>query len=217
MKQVSAGLASLLSMTEVLFATLLGAFWYGESLAPAGWLGGALVALGVLYPFFATDAVEEETSELTDHMRLVRNQRALFWLVMLNAGAVLLVMGFGSLLAWLAFIALLNLGAGPLNQLLDGRFKRPQKVMLSGLSAVGLIGLFIVGTQSESIGSGPLAIAIVLAVWVDHWLSNREDEGGTQLRLLPHIAAATAAAQGSFTLSTAQRSSFKSWRFLVWP
>ena len=52
------------------------------------------------------------------------------------------------------------------------------------------------GTQSESIGSGPLAIAIVLAVWVDHWLSNRDDEGRTQLRLLPHIAAATAAAQG---------------------
>ena len=136
---------------------------------------------GRALPIFATDAVEEETPELTDHMRLVRNQRALFWLVMLNAGAVLLVMGFGSLLAWLAFIALLNLGAGPLNQLLDGRFKRPQKVMLSGLSAVGLIGLFIVGTQSESIGSGPLAIAIVLAVWVDHWLSNREDEGRTSV------------------------------------
>ena len=110
----------------MLFATLLGALWYGESLAPAGWLGGAWWrwASSIL---FAKAPVEEETSELTEHMRLVRNQRALFWLVMLNAGAVLLVMGFGSLLAWLALIALLHLGAGPLNQLLDGRFKGPKR------------------------------------------------------------------------------------------
>ena len=195
MKQITAGLASVLSMTEVLFATLLGAFWYGESLAPAGWLGGVLVAVGVLYPFFANESVPDTTSELDDTQHTLRNQRALFWLFMLNVGAMLLIFGFGSLLAWLAFIVLLKLGHSPLNQLLEGRFKGTQKILVSALSAVGLIGLFMVGTQTESIGSGPLTLAVVLSVWVDQWFASRESTNQSQLGLLPHIATAIVATQ----------------------
>lgn len=190
MKQVSAGMASLLSMTEVLFATLLGALWYGESLAPAGWLGGALVALGVLYPFFAQAPVEQETSELSEAQQSFRNQRAGFWLLILNIGAVCLIMGLGSVLAWLALITLLHIGASPLNQLLESRFKGLQKIILSGLSAVGLIGLFLMGTQAENIGSWPLALIVVMTVLIDQKLAEREGESGLQLRLLPHIAGA---------------------------
>jgi len=46
---VDAGMASVLSLAEVLFASAVGMIIYGEHLAPIGWVGGLLAGLGVLY------------------------------------------------------------------------------------------------------------------------------------------------------------------------
>jgi modulator of FtsH protease HflK len=56
MRSLKAGLTSVLSMSEVVFTTLLGMLVYGEGLAPVGWLGAAFVVFGLLYPLMGSAA-----------------------------------------------------------------------------------------------------------------------------------------------------------------
>ena len=60
MRAIPAGLTSVISMSEVLFTTLVGAVVYREALAPIGWLGALLVVIGLVYPLMRGGAEEEE-------------------------------------------------------------------------------------------------------------------------------------------------------------
>ena len=64
MKAVPAGMAAVLSLSEVLFATAIGILVYGERLAPIGWIGAALAGLGVLYAI-TQDSEEEVEQDLS--------------------------------------------------------------------------------------------------------------------------------------------------------
>ncbi len=62
MRALPAGLTSVLSMSEVVFTTLLGVAVYDERLAPIGWLGAGLVAVGLVYPL-----VTRSDADVTPH------------------------------------------------------------------------------------------------------------------------------------------------------
>ncbi len=116
MREVGAGMAAVISVSEVVFATVLGWLFFGELLSPIGWLGGLLAVIGVLYALLARDAApgdaEPELPEpLSEATRGVRTFRLLVWLGLLNAGAILaLVFGsqVGVLLAWIALLGMLR-------------------------------------------------------------------------------------------------------------
>jgi drug/metabolite transporter (DMT)-like permease/regulator of protease activity HflC (stomatin/prohibitin superfamily) len=194
MKDVSAGLSALLSMSEVLFATLVGILFYSEGMAPAGWLGGGLVAIGVLYPFFANSSETTPLNEKSPEQQQTRNIRAFFWLVALNAAAAGLIFGMGSALAWISIAALLRLGADPLHSLLDGRFNRLQRVVFGVIGGLILIGLLLLGGGKPQLNLIVVPLALAL-LWIDEWFFKQEGKGGDQLHLLPHITLALIATQ----------------------
>jgi len=174
MKEVPAGMASLLSMAEVVFATLLGVLLYREQLAPIGWLGGLMVALGILYPFFAPrlDEGSDEAAPLPlpDAATAQRRWGRLgLCLVLLNVGAVLALLqglGAGALLAWIGAAGLLRLGPPALIQLLDGSFRSATRWISGLLAGLLVIGLLFRGgwsTASPGLAAAAVAIAALLA------------------------------------------------------
>ncbi|MDP6935713.1 MAG: EamA family transporter, partial [Myxococcota bacterium] len=129
MKEIPAGLASLLSLSEVLFATLIGLLIYSEHLAPVAWFGGGLLALGVLYPFLQTTSETEpgvapQDAELDSGTFTARCGRLGLALVLLNTGALLTVLqgqAHGGILAWAGAACLLRLAAPvTIQTLVDG-------------------------------------------------------------------------------------------------
>ena len=116
MREVGAGMAAVLSVSEVVFATVLGFFLFGELLSPLGWLGGLLAVVGVLYALLARDLVPggDQTAEpepLSSATRGLRLARLLVWLGLLNAGTLLALLAgnqVGVLLAWIAALGMLR-------------------------------------------------------------------------------------------------------------
>lgn len=185
MKDVSAGLASLLSMAEVVFATLLGVLLYREQLAPIGWLGGALVAFGILYPFFSPTTAPSPIAEgdaplpLSDPATLQRRWGRLgVCLFLLNAGAVLALLrgyGAGALVAWIGAAGLLRLGPPALLALLDGRFASALRWISGALAALLAVGLIFRGGWSAGAPGLPIAAVSVAALLADVALGREED------------------------------------------
>ncbi|MFT5686847.1 MAG: membrane protease subunit HflK, partial [Myxococcota bacterium] len=201
MKDVNAGLASLLSMTEILFATLIGVLLYREDLAPIGWLGGGVVVLGVLYPFFspqsAPEPVDGETTPLSDPATAqARWMRLGTALVLFNAGAVMSLlygMGAGALLAFIGSAMLLRLGPPAAMAGLEGRFARGLRFIFGGLAAAVAGGLAMRGGLSDSVpGLLPAAMA-TLALLADSALAARESESERDPNHSLHVALAAVA------------------------
>ncbi len=198
MKDLSAGLASVLSMSEVVFVTLIGVALYGEHLAPIGWLGGGLVVAGLLYPLAVSDdaPVAVETNRLAPETLSRRWLRLLLGLVLVNGGAALaLVEGepAGALLAWAGLVCVLRLGPAPAADLLDGRFTQPLRWGFGGfaLVALGGLGLFAASAASgASVLAALMALAVVLA---DQALAASEPEGDRDRRPLATLALASLA------------------------
>lgn len=116
MREVGAGMAAVISVSEVVFATVLGFLVFGELLSPLGWLGGLLAVIGVLYALLARDlgASGDQISEpepLSEGTRGLRLGRLLVWLAVLNGGALSALLGgsqVGVLLAWVAALGMLR-------------------------------------------------------------------------------------------------------------
>lgn len=201
MNEVSAGLASLLSMTEILFATLIGVLLYHEDLAPIGWMGGAVVVLGVLYPFLSPDdapaPAEGASAPLSDpptaQARWTRLGAAL---VLFNVGAVLSLlygMGAGALLAFIGGAMLLRLGPPAAVAGLEGRFPTGIRFIFGGLAAAVAAGLAMRSGLSDATPSLLAAGIAVLALQADAALAAREDAGERDPGRSLHLALAAVA------------------------
>lgn len=130
MKHITAGTASVLSLSEVLFATILGYGAYNEQLAPIGWMGASLAAIGVLYAVTQrgreTTAAPEHAATLPSTVRRSRLVRSGLGLVLLNLGALGTVAGTSSVSPVVALVGLAILarhGPGLGFSLLEGRFE----------------------------------------------------------------------------------------------
>lgn len=170
MKEVPAGMASLLSMAEVVFATLLGVLLYREQLAPIGWMGGILVTIGIIYPFYrpspAASAPGEAVLPLSDPATALRRWlRLSICLLLLNVGAFLAIfhgLGVGALLSWLGAAGLIRLGPPALIQLLDGQLAPLTRWVPALLASVLIVGVLFRGGWSSG-APGLLAAAVAFA------------------------------------------------------
>ncbi len=203
MQEISAGLASVLSMSEVVFVTLIGVALYGEHLAPIGWLGGALVVAGLLYPLAVPDDAPAEASvaRLARETLARRWLRLLLCLALVNGGAALALLEgapAGALLAWAGLVGVLRLGPGAASELLDGRFGQPLRWGFGAFAAVTLGGLVLhlrAGATGASLVAAALAVAVLLA---DRTLASAEPERDRDLRPLATLALAALAASEIF-------------------
>ncbi|MES2640495.1 MAG: EamA family transporter [Myxococcota bacterium] len=176
MRQVPAGMTSLLSMAEVVFATLLGLAIYGESLAPIGFMGGALIALGIAYPFFSGGDTEDASpvGALQEATQPIRWARLGLRLLLFNVGAgLVLVTGddVGALLAWIALVSVVRLGRAPAAELVSGRAGRAVRWVVAGLAGAVVFGLAVRGGWDLSASHVPSVGGAILAVIV--WLLDR--------------------------------------------
>jgi membrane protease subunit HflK len=183
MKQVSAGMAAVLSLSEVLFATILGILVYGEHLAPIGWIGAALAGVGVLYAVTQRDQESEghvDGTMLSEDLRTPRMLRAGLGLLLLNVGAVCAVGGWWSsapLAAIAGLAALARFGPGVAGVLLDGRFSSVFRwigVGLGGLVAWASFQWAGHVSTAPSLWFGLVLLGFLLA---DERCAQREPEG----------------------------------------
>jgi modulator of FtsH protease HflK len=176
MKKVSAGMAAVLSLSEVIFATALGLMVYGERLAPIGWIGGALAGLGVLYAVTQRGEKSDE-SEVADvlppSIRTSRLIRAGLGVLLLNLGAVCSLSGGWSIAPMVTVLGLALLarfGPAAASVLLDGRFG--SAIRWSGAVLGGLLAwsaLQSAGTL-DSVASLGFSVALVgLLAMERHW------------------------------------------------
>ncbi|MEC7986113.1 MAG: EamA family transporter [Myxococcota bacterium] len=173
MKHVSAGMASLLSMSEILFATLLGVLIYSETLAPIGWVGGILVVAGVLYPFLPeAEKREEEYEQRPESWYKQRQNRTLFWLLSLNTAVFLGEYEGNYILAMLCFLQLIQIGAPTLQRLLDYRYQNAQRFG-TGLLALGL--LYVLINTSFSLPSPIILLEIAFLYLGDTYFRQQEE------------------------------------------
>jgi HflK protein len=192
MRSVGAGMAAVLSLSEVLFATLLGMLVYGEHLAPIGWIGGALAGLGVLYAMTQRDdQPEAEGGEvaLDETTRTQRVWRALLGLGLLNGG---IVMGLGAVgssglvLALAGLVVLARLGPGVAHAWLDGRFVRLIGWTGAAIAAIAAGGCFLRTGTLEVSGSLWAIVLPVSVVLLDRRLARAETKPEPQYLL--HLA-----------------------------
>lgn len=181
MRQVPAGMTSLLSMAEVVFATLLGLALYSESLAPIGWIGGGLIGLGIAYPFLSGSDADDAApvGALAEATQPVRWARLGLRLVLFNVGAgLVLVTGddVGALLVWVALVSVIRLGRAPTADLVGARAARGLRWVVAGLAGAVFFGLATRGgwdlATVPTVGGAVLASLVWLA---DRALVPRED------------------------------------------
>jgi membrane protease subunit HflK len=184
MRQVSAGMAAVLSLSEVLFATALGMVVYGEHLAPIGWIGAALAGLGVLYAVNQRGAVEGDKPSgepvgLEGRTQTARVLRLLVGLVLLNGGVALVLSGAGPtapLLAVAGLLVLARYGPGLTNAWLDGRFARALR-WGAALIAAAAAGACFMRAGALSVHSGQIAVFLaVVAVAAEILLVRMETD-----------------------------------------
>ena len=214
MRRLGAGTTAVLSLAEVLFATVQGALLFGEGLAPVGWIGGALVAAGVLYALLGDGDGDPEGDParppgLSAAARQARGPRLALALVALNVGAVVALMQAGAgahLLAGVGALALARLGPGVAGHGLSPRAARLLSWAGAGLTAAAVFG--VGGRALELSAASPLVAGIALLyVVVDGWLAAQEPaaerDPAATLRL---GAAGLALAQGLALLEHPQAS-----------
>jgi membrane protease subunit HflK len=186
MKHIPAGLASVLSLSEVIFATAVGILIYSENLAPIGWLGGALVLVGLLYPLTTMNASGEDTDSSVEEVQESllspqslqnRGWRLGLGLLVFNCGALILFLsgeGGGAVLSWAGLCLLIRLGGRPASQMLAGRFDSAIRWTAAGSALAIGIGLVLNPGWMDASAS-PLVLIIALgALALDHWLAHRE-------------------------------------------
>ncbi len=171
MAGVSAGLGSLIGMSEVVFATVIGVVLYGEWPAPIGLLGGALLVIGIVHPLLERTEDSEGPPPVSDTFRLLRLGLRL---VLLNGGAVIGLLGSsasGQVLAWAALASTPGLGLGAAQAAAGPRYAGILSIT-SGLFAIGcLAGLLSTPLEGIHPGAALLAGAVYIA---DRWLGRRE-------------------------------------------
>ena len=195
MRRVPAGMAAVLSLSEVLFATGLGLAVYGERLAPIGWMGAALAGVGVLYAVTQRNSTEQGTSASTEMLpesvRTSRTLRSVLGLVLLNLGAVCTIADGWSvapLVALLGLGVLARFGPGVALVLLDGRFQGALRWMGAGLGAVvAWSALQWAGslTSEASLGFGIVSLGVLA---LDRHWSNAETEADRDHQPLLQLA-----------------------------
>ncbi len=170
MKRVPVGLASLLGMAEVVFATLLGLAVYGESLVPIGWVGGALIVLGILHPFMGGEEGEiAPAGALSEATQPIRWARLGLRLVLFNVGAgLVLVAGqeAGALLVWVALVSGLRLGQPAAAELAGARMAAVLRAGIAVLATAVLAGLGARGGWDDpapALGGALLAAGVWIA------------------------------------------------------
>ena len=149
MKKVTAGLASLLSMTEVLFATLLGVFIYNETLAPVGWFGGLLVAIGILYPLFAqnqhlTNHTTSSSYPTSKRWLQIRNLRIIYWILALNISVYFGILQADLFLCVAILLVLFHLLQPSVAALLDYQYVKLQRIATTIFGLIILMLLWMV-------------------------------------------------------------------------
>jgi membrane protease subunit HflK len=194
MREVGAGMAAVLSVSEVVFATLLGWLFFSELLSPIGWLGGLLAVVGVLYALLARDGDGSSRAALaveplSEAARTIRLVRLLVWLGLLNGGALLALTGgaqVGVLLAWIALVGMLRC-AQPLIPGLAGGLATSVGRWGTVVAAAGLILALVLRGGWDARHGSWVAIALLALVWgLDTLLAKREPgqerDGATSLR-----------------------------------
>ncbi len=186
MRQVGAGMAAVLSMSEVLFATLLGWMLFGELLSPLGWLGGLLVVLGVLYALMArevgaSDQPDEagEPEPLSEATRGLRLARLLVWLGLLNGGALLALLGgrqIGVLVAWVAALGMLRCAQPLLPGVLGGFSRTVGRWGTAAVAAALILALLLRGGWDAAQASWAAVALVSVALGLDIALGMREQE-----------------------------------------
>jgi regulator of protease activity HflC (stomatin/prohibitin superfamily)/drug/metabolite transporter (DMT)-like permease len=200
MKELTAGMAAVLSLSEVVFVTLIGLVLWGEYLAPIGWVGAALVLAGLLYPLAVpddADTPDTAMATLAPETQPRRWARLGLCLVLVNGGAVLaLTTGapVGALLAWAGLVGVLRLGPAPAAALMDGRFGQAMRWGFGGLAAVTLAGLALRSGWDQPGSSGAAAGLALLVLYADRKLAAGESERDRDLRPLASLALALLAA-----------------------
>ncbi len=222
MKDVSAGMASLLSMSEVLFATMLGAWVYQESLAPIGWVGGILVALGVLYPFLQTKTKNQPTDKPRhpEEWIQLRHQRAGFWLIVVNAAAIWGIYTGDFLFALIGMISLIRVSETSLESLLEGQFSLFRRSLFVFLS---ICLLYVIAFRTpETIRSVSMILPCLFVLLVDRYLGKKEEEltlmefGIGYNHVQPILVTTQIPLIFLVTLIVAQASDHQSWHIINW-
>lgn len=184
MRHVAAGTAAVLSLSEVLFTTLIGIAVYGEHLAPIGWVGASLAGLGVLYAITQRGEVDGD-EPMTEHPLLPqsvlrpRMYRALLGLVMLNAGAVATVSGAGAVAPIAALIGLGMLARhGPVVTvaLLEGRFRSTLRWVGAALGLALTWTVYQWAGSLSTVASIPGSVLCIVVLVADRRLSELEPE-----------------------------------------
>jgi membrane protease subunit HflK len=184
MREVGAGMAAVISVSEVVFATILGWMFFGEVLSPIGWLGGLLAVIGVLYALLARDpqpgqAEDQAVEPLSEPTRNLRLLRLLVWLGLLNGGAALALVGgrqVGVLVSWVALLGMLR-NAQPLIPGLTGSLAASVGRWGTTAAGVGLLAAIVLrGGWTAQQGSWVALGLAGLALLLDHLLAEREPE-----------------------------------------
>ena len=199
MRKVGAGLASVLSLSEVVFATALGVVVYGEDLAPAGWLGGGLAVIGVLYALKQGGRDFEDPRALPHAARTPRLIRLGLALVALNAAGVATLLGGGAaLLAFWAFIRLARSAPGAVAVFLGARsavWTRWGAVALAGIS-----GVVVLTRDASAEGSAFVLVGAAVLFLVDRYAASAEPAEARDSDRLGQLALLAAVVAECFAL-----------------
>jgi len=182
MRSVNAGMAAVLSLSEVLFATILGILVYGEHLAPIGWIGGLLAGLGVLYAMTQHEDAQANVAEqisLDEQTRGRRVWRVMLGLVLLNGGVLMGITAgstSGMLLGLAGLVILARLGPSVAHTWLEGRFGRTIGWTGAAIAAIAAGGCFVRGGSLEVVDSLWGIVLPVCVVIIDRFLVAGENE-----------------------------------------
>ncbi|HJN74865.1 MAG TPA: EamA family transporter [Myxococcota bacterium] len=210
MRRVGAGLASVLSLSEVVFATLLGVVVYGEDLSPAGWLGGGLAVIGVLYALRQGGRDFEDPRALPHAARAPRLVRLGLALVALNAAGIASLLGGGA--ALLAFWAFLRLSRGaPSAVAVFLGARRAAWARWGAVALSGVAGVVVLTRASEPEGS-VFVLAGALLLWgVDRYAADKEPAEARDHDRLGQLALLAVVAAEGFALLAHDASIWTTW------
>lgn len=183
MREVPAGTTSVLANAEVVFATLLGWMVFGELPSPLGWLGGAIVVVGLAQALFAREESPSERPEpaesaLDPMARKARLGRLGLLLLLFNVGALFsLVRGepAGTLLVWIALLGMARLAQPLLSSLLGGRLPGLIRLGTALAGILLLLAIYLRGGWRETSAVDPILALVALGVvWADTRLTRLE-------------------------------------------